>query len=95
MKERKIFVNIISIPNCPACDTLKTTVEDLKAGNQFLKENIVTVGHVSPYKPEHKEFPIFQIWDDGSNTLLYEVVGNYSRATIMWKLIKWIVPNGE
>ena len=95
MKERKIFVNIVSIPNCPACDTLKTTVKDLRAGNQFLKENIVSVGHVSPYLPKHKEYPIFQIWDLDTNVLLYEVIGNYSRATIMWKLIKWILPNGK
>ena len=95
MKERKIFVNIISIPDCPSCDTLKTTVKDLREGNRFLKENITKVGNVSPYQDKYTEFPVFQIWDDESFTLLYEVVGNYSRSTIMWKLIKWIVPNGK
>ncbi len=95
MKPRKVIVTIISIPDCPACDRLKDIVQDLWKGNQFLNEYVIDVEYRVPDMKRHTEFPIFQIRSVQDYSILYEAVGCYGQATIMWKLIKWIVPNGE
>lgn len=90
MKCNKIIVTIVSIPDCPACDQLKDIVTDLHEGNQFLRDNIDYIEVVKPSAVDHTEFPIFQIRRAESKRKLFEAVGCYSRASVMWKLIKWI-----
>ncbi len=93
MKPNKVSITIISIPDCPPCDKLKIIIDDLLANNKFLKKYVSGVQILSSER--HTEFPVFQIYNDETGKLVYEAVGCYGQATIMWKLIKWIVPNGE
>ena len=96
MKPNKVFIVIVTIPNCPACDKLKITVDDLLENNKFLKEHVVSVIIRHAQKDDgYTEFPVFQIHDNKTDRLVYEAIGCYGQPTIMWKLIKWIVPNGE
>ena len=95
MNERIVDVKIISIPDCPACVQMLDMVEYLVENNEFLNLYVADVIKTDPYLDEHKEFPIFQIVDHSTQEILYEAVGCYSRSTVMWKLIKWIVPNGK
>ena len=94
MKQHKVIVTIVSIPNCPACDKLKDIVTDLYEGNHFLKTNIDYIEVVAACEKYHTEFPIFQIRSAENKKILYEAIGCYSTATVMWKLIKWIT-HGE
>jgi len=93
MKPNKVSITIISIPDCPPCDKLKIIIDDLLANNKFLKKNVSGVQTLGSER--HTEFPVFQIYNDETGKLVYEAVGCYGQATIMWKLIKWIMPNGE
>lgn len=97
MHERTIDIKIITIENCPACDRLKETVQDLMRNNRFLKTYIgdVFIENPTPIEKQYDEFPVFQIIDAKTQQLLFQCIGCYSQATIMWKLIKWIVPNGD
>lgn len=96
MKPNKVSIAILTILNCPACDKLKIIVNDLLANNKFLKQHVTGVEFFpcTKYDEEYTEFPVFQIYSE-SGKLLYEAAGCYSQATVMWKLIKWIVPNGK
>ena len=97
MKPNKVSITIISIPDCPACDKLKIIVKDLLANNEFLAHHVtgVSIQNLRNGTNEYTEFPIFQIYNNETRKLVYEAIGCYGQATIMWKLIKWIVPNGE
>ena len=94
MKPNKISVTIITIPNCPACDRLKIIVDDLLANNKFLKKYVTEVS-IKRFSKKHNEFPVFQIYNNETGNLVYEVIGCYGQATVFWKLIKWIMPNGK
>ena len=95
MKPNKISVTILTIPSCPACDKLEIIVDDLLENNKFLKQHVTSVIVCHPEKDDkYTEFPVFQIYNE-TGKLVYEAIGCYGQATIMWKLIKWIVPNGE
>ena len=95
MNERKIYISILTTDNCPACDKLKEIVHELVSNNQFLAEYVTAIRDDFPYDPKkYNEFPVFQIHDNADGSLLYEVVGCYSRATVMWKMLGWIVNNG-
>ena len=96
MKPNKVSITIISIPDCPACDKLKIIIEDLLANNKFLKQHVTEMIIRHPlFDEKYTEFPVFQIYNNETGKLVYEAIGCYGQATIMWKLIKWIVPNGE
>ena len=92
--EHPVSINIVSNDNCPACDKLQEIVGDLLNGTEFLQQNVTEVQVIDPTEDQN-EFPVMQIVDAelGSDTkgqILYECVGCYSRATVLWKLISRI-----